>query len=159
VRALVTRLRHRGEVTALLDGTARAFAEKHPELGVKWVWAPSDRANADVVAAKAYGYREVMVSELPPGVGTPHSLESGPVRVGDLILMAAPREVHEAIMEEDARVAAEEANLPVQEYLEYLKSIRPAGVPGRPTGGIKQSVEYVGVDFNAIRAAQEQGGE
>lgn len=158
VEKAVTRLRHRGMVNTMLDGVAQAFAKAHPELGVKWEYAPSAANNFEITTAKAMGYREVMVEELPPGVATPHSLSSGPVRTGDLILMAAPREIHEAYLAEDFRAAAEEADLPVEEYRRTLRGI-PPGAKGSAVGGVKQTVEYVGVDLEKVSKKAEEGGE
>lgn len=153
IKVLVTRLRHRGRVNPMFDDVSMAFERKNPHLGVKWEYAPPDSQDQfDVQTAEMAGYRTVMVSEIPEGVPTPHTQSSGPVRVADLILMAAPKELHEAYLAEDAKNAREASSLPKQEA-SFKGTLQSKGTTkegkGSAYGGIKGSTEVVSVDLGA----------
>lgn len=155
-------VRKRGLLNQMLDGPAAKFEELHPDMRVRWEFAPptgtpamaSVGDNTFVAAREAMGYRVVDASEL--GDVTAHQQKSGPVRCGDLVMMAAPREIHEALMQEDAEAAEADLRLPETTYRDHIESLAvqtKSGdvIRGRAIGGVRRSVEHEFVNVNNPR--------
>jgi hypothetical protein len=151
-------VRARGILNHMLDGPVKKFEEAHPGMKARWEYFPSsiprtiEHSTADygeatfVVAREGLGFHVVDASEL--GESSDSEQKKGPVRVGDLILMAAPTEIVLAIEESDARAAMEDFKLPVEGYRDYLRGIKaklPDGSEQRaePVGDVKTHQEVL----------------
>lgn len=145
--AFFAAVRARGVLNAMLDGPALAFEENNPGWKARWEYAPKDDTTF-IVAREAMGFRIVDASEL--GELTESEQKQGPIRRGDLILMAGPEDIVAAIAEDDAKRAAEDFKLPLTSYKEHLKGIRVTTKSGdvagpEPVGDVKVTQETVGV--------------
>jgi hypothetical protein len=143
-------VRARGVLNTMLDGPALAFEANNPGWRTRWEYAPPNGDPTFVVAREAMGFRTVDAAEI--GEKTASEQKSGVVRRGDLILLAAPEHIVNAIEMEDARVAYEDWKLPETSYREHLKSIRARLRDGTekgatPIGSIKQHEEVVEVSL------------
>lgn len=111
----------------------------------RWTYAPPNGDLTMITAYESYGYKVVDWGELP---GTESSKTSGPVRCGDLVLMAAPARIHQAILDEDARRAEEDLKLPERTYRENVEELsvrRRDGVleKGKPVGNVRRTEQLV----------------
>jgi len=141
-------VRARGVLNTMLDAPALAFEQKNPGWRARWEWAPSNGDNTFVVAREALGFRVVDAAEI--GEKTASEQRTGPIRRGDLILMAAPAHIMDAIEEEDARRAYEDWKLPETSYREHIRTIKARLRDGSekgvtPVGQITRHEEIVGV--------------
>lgn len=157
MKKVIARLRHRGYTNPLFDEVGQAFEKANPGWKTVWEYSPPDSKNQQEVMVRAsLGYRIVYQREIPTGHTLPHTQEGGPVRVADAILMAAPAVLHAAIEADAARVAHEDANLPLESYKQALREKSSAGsVKGQALGDIKFSSSSVDVDLERLTSAQE----
>lgn len=138
-------VRDRGMLNTMLDGPAASYEEAHPDKKCKWVYWPSSGDTTMIEGNESRGWFVVDASEIQ---GTPSSQKEGPIRRGDVVLMAAAREI--AAMEEaqDAMLAKSEADLPVESYKQAIQNVRatlPDGtvVETPAAGDIRQKAETV----------------
>lgn len=155
-------VRSRGVLNTMLDGPARRFESANPGLKTRWELAPPSGDMTFVVAREAMGFRIVHYEELPDLTQTEQD-KKGPVRVGDLILMAAPADLVAEILAEDARMAFEDWKLPEASYREHLKTLRVRLKGGdedgpEPVGKVKVTSETVGVREPQHDVETEEGG-
>lgn len=139
-------VRARGMLNAMLDGPSKRFEEENPGFRCRWEYdPPGDRGDHTmVIAREAMGFKLVDASEM--GDLTASEARTGPVRRGDLVLMAAPDEIVDLLELEDAKMAHEDFHLPEATYREYLESLKVKTKSGemmgsRATGRIRQTVE------------------
>ena len=146
-------VRERGVLNAILDDAVRIYEEQHPGFRCRWEFYPASGDNMMIVQREALGFVIVDASEIK---GTNSSQKSGPIRRGDVVLMAAPEEIVRELERADAAAAATDAKLPERVYREALERHKARDSAGneqiaRPVGQIKESVEY----FHK----SEEGGE
>lgn len=139
-------VRTRGMLNAKTEGIAKAFEALHPNLKTRWEWLPANGDNTLVTAREAMGYYIVDASEIP---GTESSQKSGPIRVGDTILMAADKDIVESELAMDAAAADDELKQPERVYRENLEANR-VRLPStgeedyaRPIGRVTQKTEIL----------------
>jgi hypothetical protein len=137
-------VRARGILNTMLDGPAKAFDQKNPGWRARWEYCPPNGDKTLIVAREGMGFRVVEVEEL--GEATASGQKTGPIKVGDLILMAGPADLVEAIEEEDAKVAYEDFKLPEEAYREHIR-----GIKARLRDGTEQPTKPIG----DIRVRQE----
>lgn len=113
-----TGVRERGLLNSMLDAPAAAFERAHPDMKCKWEHAPPSGDVTMITMREAQGYRVVDAGELSDK--TDSSQKTGPVRRGDLVLMAAPVEVHDAILAADAEAADTDYRTPELTYKEHI---------------------------------------
>lgn len=137
-------VRQRGMNNALLDEPAQSYMRSHPGMEAKWEYCPPNGDNSLVIAREMQGFKIIDASEIQ---GTASSQKSGPVRRGDLILMAAPKEIYGLIRETDAKAALEDLKLPETSYRDALEAnvVQTSGGPdrARPIGQITRTTEVV----------------
>lgn len=141
-------VRARGVLNTMLDGPAKKFEENNPGWRARWEYAPSSGDKTFIVAREAMGFHIVDAKEL--GETTTSEQKEGPVRCGDLILMAAPADLVNELDLDDAHRAYEDFKLPESSYREYVKGIKVRTRGGEeagpePVGSIKVTSETVGV--------------
>jgi len=93
--AFFAAVRARGILNHMLDGPAKAFDDSNPGFKARWEYCPASGDKTFIVAREGLGFHIVDASEL--GDKTTSEQKEGPVKVGDLILMAAPDYVVAAI--------------------------------------------------------------
>lgn len=137
-------VRQRGFINALLNEPGQQYEKLNPKMRCRWVRFPPNGDNSSVVAREMQGYKLVDASELP---GTASSQKSGLVRRGDLVLMAAPVEIHDMLAEADAQAALEDLRLPETAYRDALENNKVQTSAGpdyaHPIGNITRAVEVV----------------
>ena len=139
-------VRARGILNSMLDGPIIKFDSNNPGQRARWEYAPPGGDKMMVVAREGLGFHVVDAIEL--GETTESGQKSGPVQVGDLILMAAPDHIVAAIEMEDARAAYEDFKLPVQSYRDHIRGIKARLRDGtdketEPVGDVKLHQEIV----------------
>jgi len=137
-------VRKRGMVNAMLDGPKEQYERENPGWSCRWTYAPISGDLGMVTHYESVGYHTVNYEDLPSN----GSGKTGPVRVGDLVLQAAPTVIHEALHDEDARRASEDLNLPATTYRENLEAHKVRRRDGvmdhaRPIGTIRQTQQEV----------------
>jgi hypothetical protein len=115
-------VRARGILNHMLDGPAKAYDDNNPGHRSRWEFCPAGGDKTFIVAREGLGFHVVDAKEL--GDKTDSEQKEGQIRVGDLILMAAPDYVVAAIEMEDARAAFEDFKLPEESYREHIRSIK-----------------------------------
>ena len=155
--AFFAAVRARGILNHMLDGPAKAFESNNPGFRARWEYCPASavwnsqekRMVGDttfIVAREGMGYHVVDASEL--GEQSQSGQTSGPIKVGDLILLGAPDYIIQAQEEEDARAAYEDFKLPVQSYRDYIRGIKARLPDGtvketEPVGDVKITQEVL----------------
>lgn len=121
--------RSRGRITETLEGLAEQYEEANPGMKCRWVYSPEHKPElSNVISRKAQGYKTV-TGELHPNASEMLGLEdSEPVRVGDLILMAVPKEIYEQIRRELEERAQSEAERVNEEFYDEVEKISTAGM-------------------------------
>jgi hypothetical protein len=117
-----TGVRERGLLNSMLDGPAAAYEQAHPDMRCKWEHAPSSGDKSMIVYREAQGFKIVDASELSGQ--TESSQKEGPIRRGDLVLMAAPREVVDALLAADAEAADMDYKQPETTYKEHMSNLQ-----------------------------------
>lgn len=143
--AFFAAVRKRGVLNSMLDEPVRVYEKLHPDERCRWEFAPANGDTTLVVAREALGFHVVDASEIADQM-TESFAKSGPVRRGDLVLMAAPVYIVEMIEEEDAKAAAEDLKLPERTYRDSLEGNKVRTKSGtedyaKPVGNIKQTTE------------------
>lgn len=141
-------VRKRGVLNAMLDGPVKAFEANNPGMRARWEYCPASGDKTLIVAREGYGFKVVDASSL--GETTESGQREGPVKVGDLILMAAPAHIVDAIDMEDTRAAYEDWRTPQATYEESIRGLKVRLKDGseketKPVGSIKVHTETVGV--------------
>lgn len=157
IKGIVARLRHRGFTNPMYNDPAQAFEKANPGWKTIWEYSPPDSKDQHEVMVRAsLGYRLVKEHEIPAGFTLPHTTKDGPVRVADMVLMAAPEELHNAIYAEAAKIAYEDSNLPLEEYKRSLeeKGTTP-GVKGQALGDVQFASESIQVDLGKLSGGAE----
>lgn len=139
-------VRARGMLNTMLERPAMAFEAANPGLKTRWEWWPANGDMTLVTAREAAGWRVVDASELPDAQD--HSQKSGPIRIGDAVLMCAPEEIYNAQMAADAQAAEDDVKLPETAYRENLESNKvmttTGGMQGaKPVGSVRHQQEVV----------------
>lgn len=140
-------VRKRGVLNAMLDGPALAYEKEHPGMRARWEYCPPGGDKTFIVAREGLGFVVVDASEL--GETTESEQKSGPIKVGDMILMAAPAHVVQAIEMEDARTAYEDWRTPQSTYEESIRGLKVRLKDGseketKPVGDIRVTTEIIG---------------
>lgn len=152
-----------GQLGMIMNMPMLRFQELHPEQRCRWEHVPEKDSMSLVPFREAQGYHVVQAEELNPEQAS--AQKTGPIRKGDLILMAAPKEVHEAILGQDSEAAENDAYMPERTYKEALAAKQyKAGdsqvLPGRPFGEIRRSTEQgTPEDFVEVTPNRTEGGE
>jgi hypothetical protein len=158
-----TGVRERGLLNTMLDEPAQKFEALHPELKAKWEHSPASGDTSMVVYREAQGFRLVDAGELGPV--TESGQKSGPVRRGDLVLMAAPREVYEAILAADAEAADLDYRTPELTYKEHMRGLQVrlnSGEirRGKGFGEIRRTMEETSIPHEvAAEVNRSEGGD
>jgi hypothetical protein len=144
--AFFAAVRKRGVLNAMLDGPALSYEENNPGMRARWEYCPPSGDKTFIVAREGLGFKIVDASEL--GKATVSGQTEGTVRVGDLILMAAPDHIVQAIEMEDARTAYEDWRVPQATYEESIRGLRVRLRDGseketKPVGDIRMTTEIV----------------
>lgn len=139
-------VRARGILNHMLDGPQMTYDRINPGWRSRWEYCPANGDKTFIVAREGLGFHIVDAKEL--GEKTESEQKEGPIKVGDLILMAAPDYVVAAIEMEDARAAFEDFKLPEESYRQHIKSIKAKLHDGsykelEPTGEIRTHQEEV----------------
>lgn len=150
-------VRKRGVLNAMLEGPPREFERLHPTLRCKWEYGPPGGDNTLVVAREGMGFRLVQAEEL--GGTTESGQTTGPIRVGDLILMCAPSHIVEAIELEDARLAYEDWRAPKAAFEDSIRGLKVRLKDGseqeiKPVGDVKVHQEVIGTMPDASGGSQ-----
>lgn len=153
----------------LLQQPKDAYERLHPDKAVRWEHAPKDGDLTMVSFREAQGYVLVTADELAEdGKLTESAQKAGPVRRGDLVLMAAPKEVHEAVLAQDAEAADTDFRTPEITYKEHMEKQRykiATGEtrPGKGFGQIRRSYEEGTpeefVEVQSSRSTAKEGGD
>lgn len=136
-------VRTRGMMNAVLETPEKIYKAKHPDEEVRWEYAPANGDVTMIVARESMGFRIVDAGEV---MQTKSDAKSGPIRRGDLIMMAGPSELAAAIRQQDAIAAKEDLRAPQDAFYEAAQGNKvmtregSAGV-AEPTGRIKVTEE------------------
>jgi hypothetical protein len=158
-----TGVRERGMLNAMLDHPAAMFLKSHPDMMVKWEHSPPSGDMSMVTMREAQGFRIVNAEELSGN--TESSQKVGPVRRGDLVLMAAPKEVYEAILAADAEAADLDYRTPELTYKEHMNNMNfrladGSTRRGKGFGEIRRTVEETPLPQGVAAAINaSEGGE
>lgn len=138
-------VRQRGVLNSILDEPVKVFESLNPDMRARWEYFPPNGDTTLVVAREALGYHVVDAAEIADEMGQTFA-KSGPIRRGDLVMMAAPKEVVDADEAQDARAAAEDLKLPERTYRDSLEANKVTLSTGeqdhaRPIGNIRTTVE------------------
>jgi len=144
-------VRERGMLNAGLDQVAKAFESENPDMGFRWeFYKPSMDGGTDmVVNREAMGFRLVDASEIHLSDNpTPSAQKEGPVRRGDLVGMAGPRDVVNALRLSDAQAAHDDLQAPKAAFEENISKTKVATSDGtlegpQAFGTIKTKTEEV----------------
>lgn len=152
---IFAQIRSRGLLNTMLEQPAQAYEAANPDMRCKWVHAPSNGDVTMITAHEALGFIVVQNTDVP---GTASSKISGPVRCGDLVMMAAEIAIVEFMLNEDAQRAEDDFRLPETAFRDNLEARRVQRNDGvmdlaRPIGAVRRTVETI----NAQPA--EEGGE
>jgi hypothetical protein len=137
------RARMRGHMSEMLESTAEAFLKANPSLDVRYVYDPASKPeNSKRMSRLAEGYRIVNGKELGnANLGDANA----PVRIGDLTLMAIPKEKKEELQRERDEIVREEMNRLTPAFHDSVKAISEVGPSGthegRPIGNVTIKVE------------------
>lgn len=151
-------VRKRGLLNAMMDGMAERYEAEHPAERCRWEYWPPNGDNTFVVAREGQGFHLVDMSHF--GDHTASEQSTGPVRRGDMVLMAGPKELVDLIEREDERAAIEDSRLPEDAYRAHIRSLRAQLADGtiesaQPVGRIRQSHEIVGILEQQYELAKE----
>lgn len=138
-------VRARGILNHMLDGPAKAFDDNNPGFKARWEYCPAGGDKTFIVAREGLGFHVVDAAEL--GDKTTSEQKEGPIKVGDMILMAGPDYVVAAIEMEDARAAFEDFKLPQESYRQHINSIG-----AKLSDGSRKTLEATG----EVRIHQEE---
>lgn len=138
-------VRARGILNHMLDGPAKAFDDSNPGFKARWEYCPASGDKTFIVAREGLGFHVVDAKEL--GDKTESEQKEGPIKVGDLILMAAPDYIVAAIEMEDARAAYEDFKLPQESYRQHINNIG-----AKLSDGSRKTLEATG----EVRIHQEE---
>ena len=144
-------VRERGILNSILDEPAKMYERMHPDKRVRWEYFPSNGDTTMVVAREALGWEIVDSSELAEHMPASWA-KSGPMRRGDLVMMAADVAIAEEEDAADARAAAEDLKLSERAYRDNLETTKTRRRDGeidwaKPTGTVKRQVETVQVNI------------
>lgn len=139
-------VRARGILNTMLDEPVRKFEASNPGWRARWEYCPPSGDKTLIVAREGMGFRIVDAKEL--GEATPSGQKEGPIRVGDLILMAAESHIVAAIEMDDAKAAFEDYKLPEESYREHIRGIKArlrdgTEKPTQPVGGVRTAQEEI----------------
>lgn len=140
-----TGVRERGLLNAMLDAPAKAFERSHPDMKCKWEFAPTSGDVSMLTMREAQGYRVVDAAEISGQ--TDSAQKTGPLRRGDLVLMAAPTEIHEELLAQDAEAADLDYKTPETTYKEHMANMEFR---------LKDGTTRRGKGFGEIRRTQEE---
>lgn len=140
-----TTVRERGLINAMMQRPAYQYMADNPDDATRWEFSPTNGDQSLVQAREAMGWRVVDASELPQ---TASSQKSGPVRVGDAILMAGPKELDEMTRAADAQLAEDDVRMPERAFYDNLENTKVRRKDGavdqaKPTGGTRITHEFV----------------
>lgn len=145
-----TRVRSAGRVSKNMDGLGDIYRSKNPDMDVRWVYDPQHRPElSNVTARQVEGYVLVYGREFE---GENFQLDADkPVRHGDTVLMAMPRELRDQLMQDRAEVAKEELKSIDRNFYESIDSIpSQTGDPkhkARPRGSTTIQEKTVEFDY------------
>lgn len=141
-------VRSRGMLNAGLDSLVEEFQAANPDRVAKWeYYNPAIVGGTDIVMSReALGYRVVQPSEIP-SMATSIQKE-GPIRRGDLALIACSREVYNMQRLQDAQAAEDDLRAPAAAFAENVGKNTVTLSSGESAsastfGNIKRSVEEV----------------
>lgn len=142
-------VRKRGVLNSMLDEPIKVYEAKHPTERARWEYFPPNGDTTLVVAREALGYHIVDSAEIADQM-TESFAKSGPVRRGDLVLMAADVEIANMLDEQDAQAAAEDLKLPERTFRDSLEATKVRTKSGtedyaRPVGTVKRQTEQFNV--------------
>lgn len=151
-----------GHLGQLMNLPMEKYLELHPGMACRWEHMPSDQNMSLVSFREAQGYHVVDASELKPTEQS--SQKTGPIRKGDLILMACPEEVQAAILAQDAEVAENDYRTPERTYKDAMadKQYRTGDgtKPGAAFGKIVRTTEESSADeFVEVSPTGKGGGD
>lgn len=158
-RAPRVNVRRRGKISITLEMLASEFEEKNPGLKTRWVYSPEHKPElANVISRKAQGYRTVVGSDHPEAQDLLNLDDDQPVRNGDLILMAIPKEEHRMLEAELREIAEAEKDRINHEFYENVEAIttkdmRPEHKP-RPRG--RAVIEERDFEFDIEQTSAEE---
>ncbi len=114
-------VRARGVLNAGLDVLANEYRKANPGSDVRWeFYKPTMDGGLDMVTMReGMGWKVVDWANMPNRTET--SLASGPVRRGDLVLMAAPVDVAQMERSQDAEAARADLKLPESSFKDSLE--------------------------------------
>lgn len=124
-------VRKRGLLNSMMTQPEEQYKELHPDEEVRWEFSPPNGDQTFVTAREGMGFHVVQASELPQGT---MGHKTGPVRVGDMVLMAAPRELTQLIKSMDDKAALEDLRLPETTYRDAVNAKKVPTSSGEKIG-------------------------
>lgn len=115
-------VRARGVLNHMLDGPVERYEKANPGMRARWEYCDPKGDTTQIVYREGMGFKLVQMDEL--GELQPSEKTEGNIKVGDLILMAAPEYIVDAIEMADAKAAWDDWKLPETSYKENLSGIR-----------------------------------
>lgn len=155
-----TGVRQRGMLNTMLQGPQLRYETLHPDQRCRWEFSPTTGDNSMVVYREAQGYHIVKNSELELQETSADKSDT-PVRRGDLVLMAALAEVHQALLDADAEMADQDYRAPERAYKDAMEDkqykLNDGDIrPGRAFGDIKRTADMVDTEqFQEGRVEQK----
>lgn len=157
--AFFAAVRKRGVLNTMLDEPAKNFERNNPGFRTRWEYCPVNGDKTFIIAREGLGFKIVDASEL--GEKTASGQTTGPVRVGDLILMAAPDHIVNAIELQDAQMAYDDWKVPQATYEESIRGIKTRLRDGsvqvtEPVGNIRVTQEVAQVNPSSLEGELEK---
>lgn len=139
-----TAVRERGLMNSILDTLSSRYEASHPDMSTHWEYCPTTGDRSMVTAREAMGYHIVDASEIS-GL-TASEAKTGPLRRGDLILMAAPKDLVNQLRAMDADAASQDSKMSELTYREHLRGLSVTTKDGsvietRAIGTVKRTTE------------------
>lgn len=135
------RTKNPGKVNRILEGIAKMFNDRHPDMDSRWVYHPEHKRElSNVIARRSEGYQHVRIADL--GEEAADLLDGDEVRVGDVVLMKISRIEREELFEELAERAKDQASSVETSFYEGTAENQVTGPDGtvheaRPRGHAK----------------------
>lgn len=138
--------KRQGMLGQLMNAPMEKYLALHPDMACRWEHVPNDNNMSMVPFREGQGYHIVDASELSPD--TDSAQKTGPIRKGDLVLMACKAEIQQAILDQDAEIADADYRTPETTYKEAMaEKIYKTGdgtvLPGSGFGKITRKTEEI----------------
>jgi|SRR5690606_6816962 len=138
---------NRGHFNDAIAAPAAQFEAENPDMKARFVFSPEGKSNQSrVTKRKMEGYRPVKAEDA--GIDPEFADANDEVRVGDVVMMATPRENYDRLRKANEDRAAEERSRIQPQYKAALEAVQVHGPSGSHRGRATGSVSITSEDVN-----------